>query len=35
MLIVKCCPKNRTKKTPDNAIASFLAIEDDIMFFNN
>ncbi|GEQ84678.1 hypothetical protein ULMS_01860 [Patiriisocius marinistellae] len=30
-LIVKCCPKKNTKNKPESAMATFLAIEEDII----
>ena len=32
ILMAKCCPKNRIKKSPDRAIATFLAIVVEIIF---
>ena len=30
-LMVRCCPKKNTKNKPESAIATFLAIEEDII----
>jgi hypothetical protein len=30
-LITKCCPRKNTKNKPESAMATFLAIEEDII----
>lgn len=29
--MVKCCPKKKTKNKPESAMATFLAMEEDII----